>query len=319
MLTEQDKKILTEIKNITEEIKEIYTKLFYTEIADEEINKEYCIEQLKKLKIEENNLYNKLELDYEKASTITYYLTGESLSEKTNQNNIFNAIYSDNFDGLVINRITNKICSFATKTDDYLREYLEMSYDYEDEEELEDYIAITRLNESLDSDFERLFLVLNEENVKKNPQTDKYAKVRYKLLFASPNTEDYFLNTKEKNCVYISFEMYGEVYHILQQVVSYFQVEKATDCCAQAINTVLHINDPDDENSIMLYTYIKASFALLSSNEESYNLNLYSIKESLKTLNIDSEYSMSDTINRISKCLDTKEIPQEKIFAYNRT
>lgn len=314
MLTEQDKKKLTEIKNITEEIKKVYTRLFYIETANEGLDKTESIKQLRKLKEQENELYDELEIDTNKVSTITYYLTGESVSSKMSEDNIFNAIYADGFDRLVTSRIINKICLLAVSDDDYLMEHLEMTYEYEDEDEdsLESDIAITRLNESLDNDFERLFLVLNEENIKANPNKDKYSKVKYELLFSSPNSEDYFLDVVEKDKVYISFHMYGEMYRIMEPIVGYFQVEKATNCCAKAINAVLHINDPDDENSIMLYTYIKASFTLLSSNKESYNLNIYSIKESLKGLDIDSEYSMSDTIEEINKCLDSKKLHHEK-------
>lgn len=312
MLNIEEEKICKEIFKITDLIKEKYMMLFFDEITNDYLsqeNREEVIENLKKLTIQEKELYKKLEINVEKADDIYEAVNAEYYEKAYSMPLALDTVFNcKSFDRLRSERIKNKVYTKCIQSDKILGQLIgliDLSA-----------VPIQRIIEAINNDFERAFLYFNEKDIKKESVKDNFSRLKYQLIFISENAEGYYLNNNDKDYMYFSYPSVANFYNIPENIVFKYLVNEETKLTSKSLNTLICSNNEIEnaqcqtaDDMKMFHSYLRASLAIIL-NTPFYNEQIELLENELEELEELSQGAASMSVDNIIDT--TKSMDDEK-------
>lgn len=305
-LSNFNKKELLFIENIlkiTNEIKNIYDKLYNLEIKQLKNTNIYLkqLEILKKAIEKENILYQQSNLTIEKYFKIIEFLTNTPNFKKTND--IHSIIEQDN-SNIIIRRIINNLIRHSINNPNYPNKleisnlFKDLGIEDDNNQLIKDINNHSKIEIAINDDINLLFISILKDSTLINKNIlykDKLNKAIYNTIFINKNLEKtlFEYNFDIPNKIYISSKLINEIlitnykmYNIITNLIVQTQINKH-------IIEVLIIKDYEYDNpktyisSIINQCYIRTLLTFLSDN------NIYKLNEEFHNL-IDSETYISN-------------------------
>ena len=195
-LNSSELKILKDLVNVTEEIVDIYDKLYYLEINGMKNSDKYndIIEKLKLALIEEDNIYEDIEGEFDLASKILNNLVTDYLQFEDYIYLVFNYQKDKAIISRMSYRLEDIICrtplineeniSDEELTEEELEELEQLDINYEDNYD-EEYMSLSEIEVSVENDIVNTILtILNKYINDSKYENIHYELVRYKYLLS---------------------------------------------------------------------------------------------------------------------------------------
>lgn len=285
-LTEEDKDIIILIKKNTDCIYSSYQKLRFIETEnygtyyrDQELN------ELKRLKAEEDTLYEKLQITPKKARTLMDYVLTLCTEINNNETNVIVSFLSPKEKEFKFFRMINKIEEYGYKNDDLVERY----HDYDQfiliNDDLRKYIETSEFKRTIYKDMENSFITFNDEEIKNcdNQGTRQMLiGTKYRLSLISSNVEETMIsnNLSPSKDIIISYPVMSSLYNITDEEVEINVSTAGFARCCYSINKM--IIDIEKANYMDMFLYKSFTSYLRSALTTIYPLKSYN--EMMKSL-----------------------------------
>ena len=330
-LDKNDIELINKIIKVTTTINNIYNQLFNLENHNKENNDQYrkAINNLKIASLVEDDLYERLNLNYEKIIAIDEYLFSDFNEELLDDlENIANQNYNNRILHRIKNILFNKfLTDYKTINPNEVIKQME-DCNYKNPSKVFDYINNSIVDKIIKKDILNAYLVFLQEYINKDNQLHKnqvfktyLLNSKYNVIFINKDIEKEMIdsNFNIDEFIYIGSKFIADV---LESSINMYEATKnnlAEEICMTQFANLLKIEDQDYKNiqneitSIISTSLIRAALLLMDdTNITNVNYNFLELIESEEDL----EEKINNTISQqiIENCFKKNKNDINKVF-----
>lgn len=311
ILSERDLQILETITQYSYVLDSIYTRLFEEEMINgpDTVKYDELLEELTGVRKATEDLYESLKITPEKVNLCSYYLITTNKDYKKYDDRILEAINVFKTPNLVDSRMLNRFEKELYRDEESYKNWI-VKENLVSSEEIDNFLAYASLEKTVTTDIERAFMyfIRKDSGALDEEAKDLWNRIKYNLLFLSPNTEEEFLlhkGTSQEELTF-SFPFVGEINQLREEVIINTQADEGMRACRDAITNMIHPN-----HSVAGYfperdiyrPYLKAGLSILLSLNN-YEEIIESLKDYLLVMDRNQREECSRTLYSVINTID---------------